>query len=335
MANSYSQKRIRKIVRRFGLIPLRSEPVASFYRKNAIIRVQTNSGTYAMKPFYRSLLLRSGTIEQIETTAGYIQFLMSNGFSNMPKWLNSNDGRPWILNQGRPFYITAWIHGRKLENPEDFEKLGRALFSLHSTSSRFFSMNSPFFDHIRLWKNRDRLLRSRMAIANQTNLRIRRWLKRFGESCIQFSDRTWTELKTPEMANLLKREMVHPALIHNDITAHNVIISNDGQLFIIDWDHMKLGSIYVDLATTLMNTTQFNPVFMHSLLRGYEELRPLNRVERKLISALYRLPREAWHIAWFPNRPRSRNMLDIMEQTWLLRLRGMDVLDEWVNSGPN
>lgn len=174
-----------------------------------------------------------------------------------------------------------------------------------------------------------------MTIANQANLWTHRWFKRFGASCIQFSDRTWTELKTPEIANLLKKEMVRPALIHNDITAHNVIISNNGQLFIIDWDHMKLGSIYVDLAITLMNTTQFNPVFMHSLLKGYEELRPLNHAERKLISALYRLPREAWHIARFPDHPRSRNMLDIMEQTWLLRLRAMDVLDEWANSGPN
>ncbi|GAA0136214.1 hypothetical protein YSY43_30550 [Paenibacillus sp. YSY-4.3] len=127
--------------------------------------------------------------------------------------------------------------------------------------------------------------------------------------------------------------MFRPALIHNDITAHNVIISDDGQLFIIDWDRIKLGSIYVELATTLMNTTHFNPVFMHSLLQGYDELRHLNHAERKLISALYRLPREAWHAARFPDRPRSRNMLDIMEQTWLLRLKAMDELDEWAKSG--
>ncbi|WP_051107685.1 phosphotransferase [Paenibacillus fonticola] len=171
--------------------------------------------------------------------------------------------------------------------------------------------------------------------ANQTNLWTRRWFERFAEACIQFSERTWAELKTPEMANLLRMERISPALIHSDITTHNVIIADDGQLFIIDWDHSKLGSIYVDLATTLMNTTHFNPVFMHSLLKGYEALRPLNHAERKLTSALYRLPREAWHAARFPDRPRSRNMLDIMEQTWLPRLKGMVVLDEWANQDPS
>jgi len=80
-----------------------------------------------------------------------------------------------------------------------------------------------------------------------------------------------------------------------------------------------------------MNTTRFNPVFIQALLKGYEEIRPLDRTERKMISCLYRLPREAWFAARFPQSVRSRNMLDIMGQTWLLRLKAMDLLDEWEN----
>lgn len=52
----------------------------------------------------------------------------------MPKWLTSNYGRLWTLNRGRRFYITEWVHGRKSEILEDFEKLGRTLASLHTTS---------------------------------------------------------------------------------------------------------------------------------------------------------------------------------------------------------
>lgn len=135
----------------------------------------------------------------------------------------------------------------------------------------------------------------------------------------------------PETGSLLEREMARPALIHSDITPQNVIIADDGQLFIIDWDRIKLGSIYVDVATALMNTTYFNPVFIQALLKGYEELRPLDRTERKLISALYRLPREAWLATRFPNRLRSRIMLEIMGQTWPLRSEAMNFLDGWEN----
>lgn len=103
MANSYTQSRIRKIARRFGLTPLSFDSVASLYRKNAVVRIQTNSGTYAVKPFFRSLSLRSGTIDQMKTTAGYIQLLMNSGFRYMPEWLTSNSGKLWTLDQGRPF----------------------------------------------------------------------------------------------------------------------------------------------------------------------------------------------------------------------------------------
>lgn len=134
---------------------------------------------------------------------------------------------------------------------------------------------------------------------------------------------------SPEIIDLLEKERARPSLIHSDITTANVMISDDGRLFIIDWDRIKLGSIYAEVATALMNTTNFNPLFIHSLLKGYEELHPLDRNERKLISALYRLPREAWQAARFPHRPGSRGMLAAMEQTWPLRLKSMDVVDEW------
>lgn len=98
--------------------------------------------------------------------------------------------------------------------------------------------------------------------------------------------------------------MAFPALIHSDITPQNVIIADDGQLYMIDWDRVKPGSIYVDVANALMNTAHFNPVFIHSLLKGYEDLRPFDPAERQLISSLYRLPREVWLAARFPNRQR-------------------------------
>ncbi|UKS29650.1 phosphotransferase [Paenibacillus sp. HWE-109] len=332
MTNSYTKTRIRKITRHFGLIPLSSKTFASFYRKNAIVQIKTESGTYAIKPFFRNLFLRSSTIHQIKTTANYIQLLMDSGFSYMPKWLTSNSGKLWTLNQGRPFYITDWIKGRNLENQKDFEEIGRALATLHTTSSRFLYTKGPFTPRqIRTWQIQDRLFRRRMTKAIQANEQNHGWYKKYGKHCKMISDRAWADLRKPEIVDLFEKELNRPALIHNDITSPNVIISDDNQLFIIDWDHIKVGSIYVDVAKTLMNTTQFNPDFIQSLLKGYEELYPLDRTERKLISSLYGLPREAWQATRFPNRPRSREMIDIMEQTWLLRLKAMDLLEEWTN----
>lgn len=331
MANAYPKSRIRKIVGRFGLIPLRSDPIASFYRKNAVVRVRTASGTYAMKPFIRSNLLPSGTKEQIAAIAGYIQRLTGSGFGHMPRWLASDSGKLWTLNQGRPFYVTEWINGRSMDSQEDFAKLGRALAALHTTFDRSPPVAGPFFEHVRLWQRQDRLFRARMAAAQRKKSRTREWYERFGEACNRISDRSWTELSSAETIELLEKEKWRPSLTHGDITSQNVLIADDGQLFIIDWDRMKPGSAYADVAIALMNTTRFNLDLIRSMLNGYEELRPLDRSERCAISSLYRLPREAWHAVRFPNRPSSRSMLRIIEETWPLRLKAMEALDEWAN----
>lgn len=335
MANPYTKHRIRKITRRFGLRPLRSGTVATFYRENAIIQVQTKTGTYAMKPFFRNTLLRSSTLHQMKTTAENIELLINSGFSYMPKWLTARSGKLWTLHHGRPFYMTEWIKGRNLETKEDFEELGRALATLHTTTGGLPDTKGPFTDkQIGLWKIQDRLFRRRMDNAIQKHERSRKWYKKYGKYCKRLTDRAWDNLSSPEIEDLLKKESERPTLIHNDITSPNVIISENGQLFIIDWDRVKVGSIYVDLAKALMNTTQFNPDFILALLKGYEERRPLEETERKLISNLYGLPREAWHATRFPNRSRSREMLDILEQTWDPRLKAMNLLDEWTKSIP-
>jgi len=335
MVNPYTKHRIRKITRRFGLRPLRSSTVASFYKENAIIQVQTKTGTYAVKPFLRNTLLRSSTVHQMKTTTAYIELLMNSGFSYMPKWLTTSSGKLWTLHHGRPFYMTEWINGRNLETNKDFEELGRALATLHTTSSGLLDTKGPFtHKQIGLWKIQDRLFRSQMASAIQTHERNRKWYKKYGKHCKRLTDRAWANLSSPEIENLLEKESEHPALIHNDITSPNVIISENGQLFIIDWDRVKVGSIYVDLAKALMNTTQFNPDFILALLKGYEERRPLDETERKLISSLYGLPREAWHATLFPHQSRSLEMLKILKQTWRPRLKAMDLLDEWTKSIP-
>ncbi|GIP22139.1 phosphotransferase [Paenibacillus sp. J22TS3] len=332
MKDSYTKRQIREITGRYGLIPLRSEPVSSLYRRNAVFKIHTQSGTYAVKPFLRQPSLGSSAVHQIGTTAKYVKLLADSGFSHMPKWLTTRSGKLWTLSHGRPFYMTTWISGRGMEKPEDFEQLGRALATLHLTPGLGLrTKGSPTLEQIRLWQVKDQLFRKRMAQALQPGGRNRRWLKKYGKTCTRLSDRAWAILKSPELVGLLKRERSRPALIHNDITSPNVIISGENQLFIIDWDHIKVGSPYVDIAKALMNTTQFNPDFILALLKGYEEVNPLERAQRKLIYCLYGLPREAWQAIRSSKGKRSQEMLRILEQTWPLRLDAMKLLADWSN----
>lgn len=331
MTDTYQDIQIRGITRRFGLNMLKSSKVASLYRINAVIQVQTSAGVYALKPFFRSDLLHSSTVKQMSAAARYVQLLMNSGYRYMPEWLPARSGALWILSRGRPFYLTEWIPGRGLETTGDFEQLGMALAALHTTPTGINSGNqSPTYEKIRLWKNHDRLARKHMPRAFKGG--NRRKVCKHGEACSALSDRAWTSLANPDIVQLMKNEMMHPSLIHGDVTSPNVIVSEDGRLFMIDWDRIRIGSTYIDTANAIMNTTQFNPDFIQSLLKGYEAGRPLIQAERKLIAALYGLPREAWSAYRFPGRPKSRELLRLTKQTWPQRVKAMELLAAWSNS---
>ncbi|MGG4220314.1 aminoglycoside phosphotransferase family protein [Paenibacillus jamilae] len=333
MAKSYTKAQIRKITRRFGLIPLKSSLVSSLYRKNAVIQVKTRKGTYALKPFSRSSMVRSNTIQQMERAANYIRLLKKRKYTYMPTWLPTHSGKLWTLHQGTPFYVSQWIKGRGLETTEDFKKLGLALATLHAASTGLHpmetGMSSPTIQQLRIWKNQDRLFQKKMTKISRQNKEYRDWYNTHGKNCKHLSRRAWKDLQDGSIIRLLRAERRHPSLIHGDITTPNVIISDDGHLKIIDWDRVKIGSVYADLAKALMNTTQFNPEFVQSLLEGYQRRKPLSRTERKIVTALYKLPREAWHASRHLNRSRDREILDNWDQSWPLRLQIIHILQEW------
>ncbi|QDY86177.1 aminoglycoside phosphotransferase family protein [Paenibacillus polymyxa] len=333
MAKSYTKAQIRKITRRFGLIPLKSSLVSSLYRKNAVIQVKTKKGIYALKPFSRSKVVYSNTIQQMERVASYIRLLKKRKYTYMPTWLPTHSGKLWTLDQGTPFYVSQWIKGRGLETADDYEKLGLALATLHATSTGLHWTEKgtppPTIQQLRIWKNQDRLFQKKMTKVSHQDKKYRNWYNTHGKDCNRLSRRAWKDLQDASIIRLLRVERRHPSLIHGDITIPNVIISDDGQLKIIDWDRVKIGSVYADLAKALMNTTQFNPEFVQSLLKGYQKRKPLSRTERKIVTALYKLPREAWHASRHPNRSRDREILDNWDQSWPLRLQIIHILQEW------
>lgn len=333
MNGSYKKSRIERIARRFGLIPLKYKWLPSVYRKQAVIQIKTSSGYYALKPFVRSPPLKTSTIQQITIAAEHIQFLLNAGYGHIPKMLYAGAGRLWTVREGTPYYMTEWVRGRALEQSGDYVKLGRAMAALHQSSSDgLHTRKAGLFtlNQIRLWKMQHRHFLCDKFGAVQKNAKYRRWYSQYCSDCQSLSERSWAEIKETEVAELLHDEGSRPALIHGDITLANVIISDDGRLYLIDWDRVRLGSIYVEVAKTLANTTQFNPEFIQALLTGYEEVRPLNRTERKLISALFRLPREAWLAARFPQGKKSNELIENMSKTWSDRLKAAKFLDEWV-----
>jgi len=325
---------LRSLVRSFGLSPTRMKSVPSLYRRHAVIRVRTNDGDFALKPYYPSRLSRVGTIRQIRTTVRWIRRLTRADYEYMPKWLRTSSGRWWTRRGAQPHYMTEWIPGRSPETPEHFELLGRALAALHTVAPgrRGVPSESRTLALIRARQRQDRLYRAQAARAARDDRRFRDWQRAYGEACREMSSRAWAVLEQPQVAELLREERSRPALIHDDITSTNVLIAEDGRLFIIDWDRVKIGSVYSDLAKALANTARFEPELILSTLKGYEAVKPLLPPERRIVAALFRLPREAWIAACTKHRSKRAELLGLLSDTWEQRLKAIETIEAWANA---
>jgi Ser/Thr protein kinase RdoA (MazF antagonist) len=333
MTNQYLKAMFKEIANCYGLRLRRIKSYDSLYKKNAVHRASTDKGKFLVKAFHKRTIGTKLTKEQ--QVSSYIQKLKDCGYSNFPNWLTTDSGRHFVNKNGRSYYMTEWIEGRRLQNDvQDYEALGRAMANLHSICKEYLSsMSSDTKRKIKLFKSQDRLFRLRLKDIRAKQTVAKRWFQKHGVRCSALAKEAWNIIDTPELKQIISEEINHPALIHGDVTFPNIIINSSG-LFLIDWDCLRMGSIYNEIAKTLLNTTCYNPVQINALLQGYEEIKPLNSAERLLISALFRLPREAWYEARNITLGRGNRGFRLLEQTWDERLNAIRWLDEWARQLP-
>ncbi|GMX65826.1 hypothetical protein Elgi_50970 [Paenibacillus elgii] len=330
MAQRTFKTRYRLLARRYGLQIKRIIPYHSLYKRNAAYRATTDRGDFLLKPFCPSRILRQRTPkQQIERISSHIRTLQEAAYPHLPKWLTTSTGRYWTSYRGKPYYFTEWIKGRELQNDvQDYDTLGKALARLHNvTPNSRLPMSCFTLQEAAVLKRQDALFRRQLVRFKRQGL----WFRKHGAECIALADEAWRIMETPEIQRLLLMEHEQPALIHGDVTFPNVIIRPD-RLFLIDWDRVRMGSIYQEVARTLLNTTLFEPLLMEALLCGYEQFKPLRPEERLLISALFRLPREAWSSAKGIALGRSRNVSRLVTRTWGRRLNAVVWMEGWAGA---
>ncbi|WP_274361771.1 phosphotransferase [Paenibacillus thermotolerans] len=327
------QESIRDIVKKYGLRAERIKAYDSIYRHDAAFRVSTDKGRFLVKPYHKSSLSERTAASEIRRIASHIKKLQRKGYPNMPDWLRTRSGKLWVDYGGTIFYMTEWIKGRPLADDEgDYEKLGRALGRLHSICRRRLSEKSRYTRRqIEKLQGQEKQFLAVLAKIRKQKTSSGRWFKENGERCKELAKQAWDIVKRPEVREIIEHEASRPSLIHGDVTIPNVLI-DDERLVLIDWDTLRVDSAYYDISKALSNVTHCMPAFMAALLRGYESEKPLKPAERLLISALFRLPREAWYSAKKKLQGQGDSLFRIVSDSWEQRMEAVRWLDDWARS---
>lgn len=328
LARRISTARLRPFVRRYGLHLRHIQPCHSLYRRNAAFRAITDEGVYVIKPFYRRKNTNLTTKQQIVSVTAYIHKLKAKHYPHLPHWLVTASGRYWVYQSGRPYYMIEWVEGGNLQQGYHYEQLGRALATLHTICQADLPPMSPYTSRqISFFQDQDRLFRRRLTMMRKRK-GTAAWFREHGNQCIRLAEEAWRSIQRPVTQQVLRDEIRFPALIHGDVTFPNVIMHSNG-IYLIDWDQVRMDSTYYEIAKTLLNTTNFNPLLMGALLQGYELVRPLAAAERTLIGSLFRLPVEAWAAARSAVNGQFQRLSRLLQNTWGERLAAIQWLDEW------
>ncbi|WP_221469012.1 phosphotransferase [Cohnella nanjingensis] len=305
----------------YGLRNHRIYAHPSVYKKIAAYRVMTEKESFCLKPY-------GGMRRQLQRVCSRTERLRKLGFTGIPQWLPSKKGTYWITKNRRHYYVTEWIDGSHLGGKEeDYARLGEALARLHLISNR----QSPVMPSIAM-KEINRLRFQHMAfVTHLRSLKKQRnefgqWFKEQGQQCLSLAEESWSVLSQPKVKRIFQQ--YQPSLIHGDVTRQNVIIHPNG-LYLVDWEAVRWGCAYYELAKTLSNVTDYSEPLMKALLAGYEEHKPLTRTERFIVACLYRLPREAWYSARQIHDGKRASAFNVLTETWSKRLEMIRGLDAW------
>ena len=329
MPSRYQKAKLKSITRRYGLHLIHITTHDSLYKKNAVYCAKTNKGKSLVKAL--NTKCQGATLPQAKFFS-YVRKLTASKYPYTPRWLKTRTGRYSVNFRGKAYYMTEWIKGRKIDDVHDYESLGKALAHLHKLRKVQQPPTASYtLQRIKEFKREGHLFRVQLKNVQRKKTTPTKWFDKYGESCVHLTNDAWRIIDDPRVKRILVKERRHPALIHGDVTIPNIVIHSRG-LVLIDWDCLRTGSKYYEVAKTLSNTTYYKPVLMDAFLHGYESISPLKSSERLLISALFRLPREAWHVARRIGSGRTHKGLTLLGETWHDRLNAIRHLDEWAKA---
>ncbi|WP_282941149.1 phosphotransferase [Paenibacillus sp. RC67] len=322
-------KTFRKLARSYDLQLKNIESYDSVYKKNVAFRAETDQGDYLIKPYVKPFLEPTRHLRQLTKS---IEHLMALGYPQMPKWRLTKRGKIWKIYKGKRYYVTQWVQGRELQSERDYEELGNSVAHLHSLTKGLPGGDltlSSTRARIRLLKLHYQHFQQQLKPCQQRPDPIGRWFRRHGEQCAELAEEAWYRIRKHDMKPLWREERAAPSIVHGDITVPNVIICPDG-LYLVDWDRSGWGSTYEELVKLLLNTTNYQQDKMKAVLSGYEFIKPLQPIERILIGALYRVPREALYVVQRITKGKSSGSFKILKETWKERLEAIRWIDQWV-----
>lgn len=219
------------------------------------------------------------------------------------------DGEPYALVNEDLYTLSEWLNGRECDfhNIEDVKIAAKTLAKLHEASKGYDPPeNSKLKTDLGRWptlmaKRVKSLDKMRDMLRKKNNkssfdllyLKSLEFYKKLGKEALK----TLEESEYEMLCEIAEREK---GFCHHDYTYHNIIIGEDNDVSVIDFDYCKREVRTFDISnfmTKVLKRCDWNLDFAVAIIDSYNEVSPLKEEEYKVLFAYLQFPQRYWRLA--------------------------------------
>jgi CotS family spore coat protein len=279
----------------YGISPIKIEKI-----KN-IFKITCSDETYSLKVIPYSN-------ERLNFILGAYKHLIENGFDEVLDIIKTIDGRDYIkIDQGYA-YLNKYFKSRLVsyENPLELSLSAKILARLHKYSQGF-KINKDMDIRV-LWglwplnfKNKERdILSFKKEITNKkekTDFDLC-YLSLIDNEVVSIEQSLETIINS-EYESLMKEEVVLEGFCHHDFAHHNILINNELDMKIIDFDYVILDSHLHDLSSLMIRKMRYNKWSTEDaafIIKSYNSEYRIKEEEIEVMAGFMLFPQDFWQI---------------------------------------
>ncbi|WP_138205917.1 CotS family spore coat protein [Haloimpatiens lingqiaonensis] len=281
--------------RYYGILPESIEKIKNVYK------IMSKGNCYCFK-------IIKYNFEHFLFIISAMMHLQNNGFNKIPEFIPTKEGEYYVKIKEVHGYLTPWIESRKCnyEKKEDIEIATIKLAELHLKSRGFkvtYNMK-PRIGWLRWIKTyntrRDEILDFKRRICQKENKTEfdSMYLKIMNEE-VKRAEKAINALKNSEYIEVMKEHMKNGEFCHHDFAHHNVLITDDKKVYIIDFDYCMLDTHLHDLSSIMiriMKNGKWSLEKAKFILECYSSINIVEKRDIPIIAAFMEFPQAYWQL---------------------------------------
>jgi len=279
-----------------------------------IVQLQTTAGKLAIKKFKFSR-------PELDFSLAAMQHVQAQGFP-VPAIIPTADGALYVEREdGIKYFVMEWLEGRESSYADvlDLALTARGLAQFHEKTRAFAPPACPGKVQWGTWTGHflERIdeLRDWAVLAEQGGSAFDRLFADEVASGIQEASRAVEVLLASPYEEITRQEEAWGGFCHHDMAHHNVLITREKGIMLIDFDYSLCDIRAHDLASLMLRNLKSTKWDLRTALfvcKSYFEVATPHPGEEQLLHAMIRFPQDLYEAGLFHYVEKNRPV-DVLE----------------------